>query len=50
MSETSNGTANGRPEIKSRQSLLLAISWLWVGVPLLWGVWRTLYTSLALFQ
>ncbi len=30
--------------------LLLVVSWLWVGVPLAWGVLATLRTSLALFQ
>jgi hypothetical protein len=30
--------------------LLLLISWLWVGVPLAWGVWETVRTSLALFR
>lgn len=28
----------------------LAISWLIVGVPLLWGVWETFKKSLALFH
>ena len=31
-------------------ALLLAVSWLWVGVPLAWGVWETLRTSLALIR
>ena len=30
--------------------LLLVVSWLWVGVPLAWGVLETLRTSLALFR
>ena len=34
----------------SDNRLLLVISWLWVGVPLAWGVLQTLRTSLALFQ
>jgi hypothetical protein len=29
---------------------LLTISWLWVGVPLVWGVWGTVRSSLALFH
>jgi hypothetical protein len=29
---------------------LLIVSWLWVGVPLAWGVLETLRTSLALFR
>jgi hypothetical protein len=31
-------------------TMLLIISWLWVGVPLAWGVLETLRTSLALFR
>jgi hypothetical protein len=34
----------------SDNRLLLVISWLWVGVPLAWGVLQTLRTSLALFR
>ena len=33
----------------ARNGLLLIISWLWVGGPLLWGVLETLRTSMALF-
>ncbi len=29
---------------------LLVISWLWVGIPLAWGVWQTIRQSLALFH
>jgi hypothetical protein len=31
-------------------TLLLVVSWLWVGVPLAWGVLETLRTSMALFR
>ena len=31
-------------------TLLLVISWLWVGIPLAWGVLETLKTSMALFR
>jgi hypothetical protein len=31
-------------------TLLLVVSWLWVGVPLAWGVLQTLRTSLTLFR
>ena len=30
--------------------LLLVVSWLWVGVPLAWGVLETLRTSVALLR
>jgi MFS family permease len=33
-----------------RTVLLLVVSWLWVGIPLAWGVLETLRTSLALFR
>ncbi len=29
---------------------LLVTSWLWVGIPLAWGVWQTVRQSLALFR
>ena len=28
----------------------LALSWLWVGIPLAWGVFQTAQRSLALFR
>jgi hypothetical protein len=31
-------------------SAAVAIAWLVVGVPLLWGVWETVKKSLALFR
>jgi len=31
-------------------SLLLVVSWLWVGLPLLWGVEETIKKALALFR
>jgi hypothetical protein len=31
-------------------ALLLLFSWLWVGIPLVWGVLETLRTSLALWR
>lgn len=37
------------PRSSSRVGLLV-ISWLWVGIPLAWGVWQTLRTSLSLFR
>jgi hypothetical protein len=35
---------------RSSNTWLLVISWLWVGVPLIWGVLQTLRTSTALFH
>ena len=31
-------------------TLELIIAWLWVGIPLVWGVWHVILTSLKLFQ
>ena len=31
-------------------SVAIAVAWLVVGVPLLWGVWETVKKSLALFH
>lgn len=30
--------------------LQLLASWLWVGLPLAWGVWQTIVKSLPLFS
>jgi hypothetical protein len=38
------------PETSGGNTLLLIVSWLWVGAPLAWGVLETLRTSLALFH
>jgi hypothetical protein len=34
----------------ARQWGLVAVAWLAVGVPLLWGVWNTLLKAAALFR
>jgi hypothetical protein len=41
-----------RPQAASGagQTLLLVVSWLWVGAPLAWGVVETVRRSLALFH
>ena len=44
---TDNGTTGSRGV---GNVPLLVISWLWVGIPLLWGVLQTLRTSMALFR
>ncbi|GAC1660033.1 MAG: hypothetical protein NVS4B13_07040 [Candidatus Elarobacter sp.] len=41
MNQTNTGSGN---------SVKLILAWLWVGVPLLWGVWLTLNNALKLFQ
>jgi hypothetical protein len=33
-----------------RSSGLLVFSWLFVGLPLAWGVWQTIVKSMALFH
>ncbi len=44
-------TDNGQFEAQGAGNrLLLVISWVWVGIPLLWGVLETLRTSMALFR
>jgi hypothetical protein len=37
-------------EVGSGQWGLVAVAWLLVGVPLLWGVWNTLLKAAALFR
>lgn len=34
----------------SHNPLLVAVFWLYVGIPLAWGVWSTLQKALALFH
>jgi hypothetical protein len=34
----------------SSQWAMVAVAWLLVGVPLLWGVWNTLVKAAALFH
>ena len=29
---------------------LVAVFWLYVGIPLIWGIWETLLKATALFQ
>ncbi len=48
MSENVNPETNA--PVGADNTLLLVVSWLWVGVPLAWGVLQTLRTSLALFR
>lgn len=33
-----------------RNRAMLVFSWLWVGIPLAWGVWETVHSSLAIFR
>ncbi|SEL87088.1 Nitrate/nitrite transporter NarK [Pseudoxanthomonas sp. GM95] len=43
--------AGGAPvAVAGGQGVLVAVSWIAVGVPLLWGVWMTLQKALALFH
>ena len=34
----------------ARQKLLVALAWLYVGIPLAWGVTQTVLKSIALFR
>jgi hypothetical protein len=37
-------------EVKSTNPVLLVVFWLYVGIPLAWGIWSTLQKAMALFQ
>jgi hypothetical protein len=37
-------------ESSKRQTLALVVGWLWVGVPLAWGVLQVIRKSLDLFR
>lgn len=44
-------TAPNRSEaLSSRSWVLVAIAWTLVGIPLAWGIYRTLRTALILFK
>jgi hypothetical protein len=45
---TTESETSGRSD--AGQTALLVIAWLWVGIPLLWGVYTTLMPSLPLFK
>ena len=47
---TENTQPEAQPMSNAGTRLLLVVSWLWVGGPLVWGVLQTLQTSLALFD
>jgi hypothetical protein len=38
------------PAVASGQWAVVALAWILVGVPLLWGVWNTLLKAAALFR
>jgi hypothetical protein len=48
MSSVGNDGAVAQEPASGR--LLLIFSWFWVGLPLAWGVWETVRSSLALVQ
>ena len=36
--------------VSSNTVILLVIAWLWVGIPLAWGIYQTYLKSVALFR
>ena len=40
----------GARQTRSGQWVLVAVAWLLVGTPLLWGIWTTLQKAAALFE
>jgi hypothetical protein len=37
-------------ETKKDYTVQVALAWLLVGIPLVWGVWKTLLNAMKLFQ
>jgi len=37
-------------ESKTTSSVLVALAWLLVGIPLAWGIYRTLRSAIVLFR
>lgn len=48
--DTSTNNTTREMRTGGGQTALLVIAWLWVGIPLLWGVYQTLMKSLPLFR
>jgi hypothetical protein len=40
----------GLPDHRAARWGLVALAWILVGVPLLWGIWNTLLKAAALFE
>ena len=49
MSEELQANPEATRRQKAKTRLMLVVAWLWVGVPLAWGVLQTVRKSLALF-
>ena len=49
MPDLLSPTDSPAPPGAGNNVLPLIVSWLWVAVPLAWGVWETVRISLALF-
>jgi hypothetical protein len=43
-------TEDNEPGPKPGSWLLVAVAWLLVGIPLLWGIWTTLEKAVVLFR
>jgi hypothetical protein len=37
-------------EVKKDYTVQVVLAWLLVGIPLIWGVWKTLLNAMQLFQ
>lgn len=50
MSNAEAGSVNRAEQTAGNSTLVLIVSWLWVGLPLAWGIYQTFLKSLALFK
>jgi hypothetical protein len=50
MSQENRPNTEDSHQVPMSASVRLIVGWLWVGVPLGWGIWQTVRTSLALFR
>ncbi|HZS49169.1 MAG TPA: hypothetical protein VFC63_29140 [Blastocatellia bacterium] len=39
-----------KDRISGNTIIMLVIAWLWVGIPLVWGIYQTYLKSVALFK
>jgi len=50
MADMQHSDLDSHAPVSPLMPLYLAIAWLWVGIPLAWGVYQTIKKSLPLFQ
>jgi hypothetical protein len=45
-----NQQSSGASAVKQTNPAIVVVFWLYVGIPLAWGIWSTLQKAMALFN